>query len=43
MMKIHQAGGGMPGAGGMPGGGMPDMGGQGGGGGTSGPTVDEVD
>jgi len=40
MMKVYQAAGGAPDAGGMPGGGMPDNAGGGGGGG---PTVEEVD
>merc|ERR1719345_734715 len=39
MMKVYQAAGGAPDAGGMPGGGMPDNAGGGGGG----PTVEEVD
>ena len=40
LMKVYQAAGGAPDAGGMPGGGMPDNAGGGGGGG---PTVEEVD
>lgn len=50
MTKLYQAGGGVPGAGGMPGG-MPNFGGAGdapgatpsAGGGSSGPTIEEVD
>jgi len=44
MMKVYQgAGGGMPGADGMPGGGMPGGGMPGADGGGDGPTIDEVD